>query len=319
MKIISSKIVLILAIVFFLFSINACNEENNPLDNENNTTEKETLEKIVESDESLESFDLNYNEEEAMDFVLGKTSATIYPVKVGQRMKLVDKTLDVEFKGELAYGTLTSNYEGVLFIMASEDSSKGGWGNIDLDVYEKPFNTTIKRNLIFTKIANTSNPDSNWRLTSISLPEGGTLTENIEIESIKIYLPNNEEIVIDNPLDYYFNLGISGGNSNIPTLIQFEKVKVEVNIKSKFETNDYVTLTYGAIKNRLTNRAKRKLELINEEFDGSYYHRTYSGEWIVNQFRGRRHAVINAFSHSTLNDSEASVESKSWGIPYRVN
>ena len=102
-------------------------------------SDKEALEKIADEDESLQSFDLNYDEEEAMDFVLGKTAVEIFPVKVYQRMHLVEKNMNIVFEGDTAYGTLTKTFEGILFIVASSDPINGPIDSLDLDVYEKPF------------------------------------------------------------------------------------------------------------------------------------------------------------------------------------
>ncbi len=97
---------------------------------------------------------------------------------------------------------LVKTFEGILFIVASTDPIDGPIDSLDLNVYEKPFTTTITRNLIFVKVNNTDNPRDNWKLSAISLPVGGTPTENIAIESLTIFLPNGENI------NYRFTLRI---------------------------------------------------------------------------------------------------------------
>ena len=320
MKNLTSKLLLIIASLFLVIGSIACNEEDSLLLSDTNTlSDKEALEKIADEDESLQSFDLNYDEEEAMDFVLGKTAVEIFPVKVYQRMHLVEKNMNVIFEGDTAYGTLTKTYEGTLFIVASSDSINGTVDSLNLDVYEKPFSTTITRNIIFVKVNNTDNPRDNWKISAISLPVGGTLTENIAIESLTIYLPNGEILTIDAPLDYYLSRGPSFRRM-IPTIAKYESVGVEVNIKSIYEEADYVTLTHGAMKDRENVRAKKRFTLDESSvtYDGRFYHRTYKGEWIVNQYKGFKHAVINTFPWGGIKDSEAIIESNSWGIPYLV-
>jgi hypothetical protein len=321
MKNLKSKIVFVIITLFLTLSSIGCNEEDSILiPNEAPTNDQAALEKIVNEDESLSSFDLNYNEEDAMSFVLGKTASEIFPVKIGQRMKLVEKNLNVVFDGDTAYGTLVKTFEGILFIVASSDSINGNVDSLDLDVYEKPFSTTITRNLIFVKVRNTDYPELNWTLSATSLPVGGTLTDNISIESVSIYLPDGEILTIESPLDYYLSRGPSLRRL-LPVLAVFQPVGVEVNIKSSYAEKDFVTLTYGAMRDRTNHRAKRRFEFVegSERFDGEYYYRTYKGEWIVNQSRGYKHAVINAFPWGVIKDSEAPVESNSWGIPYLVN
>jgi len=321
MKNLNSKLALLLASLIFLLSSIACNEEDMLLlPDENIDTDQAALEKIVEEDESISSFDVNYDEEEAMSFILGKTAEEIFPVKIGQRMKLVEKNLNIVFEGDTAYGTLTKTFEGILFIVASSDSITGDIDSLDLDVYEKPFTTTITRNLIFAKIDNSVNPMKNWKIVSVSLAEGGTLTDNIEIESVSIFLPNGETYFIDSPLDYYLSRGPSLRRL-LPVLGIFEPVGVEVKIKSAYAEKDFVTLTYGALRDRKNHRAKKRFTYVegSERFDGEYYYRTYRGDWIVNQAKGFKHAVINAFPWGVIKDSEQPVETNSWGIPYLVN
>lgn len=321
MKNLNSNLLMLFSIILLAFSSIACNEENSPLSSDSEiNSDQQALEKIVDEDESIQSFDLNYDEEEAMDFILGKTSEEIFPVKVGQRMHLIERNLNIVFEGDSAYGTLVKTFEGILFIVASTDSINRPYDSLDLNVYEKPFTTTITRKLIFVKVNNTDNPRDNWKLSAISLPVGGTPTENIAIESITIFLPNGENITIDSPLEYYLSRGPSFRRM-VPILAQYEAVGVEVKIKSIYNEADYVTLTHGALKDRRNIRAKKRFTFDenSEIFEGGYYYRTYKGEWIVNQYKGFKHAVINAFPWGVIKDSEAPVETNSWGIPYLVN
>ena len=320
MKNLTSKSLSLIISLFLLINLVACNEEDSILLSDNySESDKEALNKIVEEDETLESFDINYDEEEAMSFVLGKSAVEIFPVKVGQRMKIVERNMNVVFEGDTAYGTLTKTFEGVLFIVASTEPINDETDSLDLDVYEKPFTTTITRNIIFVKVRNTDNPRLNWKISEVSLPVGGTPTENIAIEKVTIHMPNGEIIEIDSPLDYYLSRG-SSLRRQIPSFSRLEDVLVEVEIKSIYSVADFVTLTYGAIRSNKKIRAKKRFEFdeTSETFDGLYYYRTYKGDWVVNQFKGYKHAIINALPWGVIKDSEAPVESNSWGIPYAV-
>lgn len=155
-------------------------------------SDKAALNKLLDDDESLQSFYLNYNEEESMSFALGKTSGEIFPLKIGQIMKLVSKNLDIIFKGDTAYGTLIKSYDGVLLILASNDSLGWWHDSLDLHIYDKLFSITITRNIIFVKVDNSDNPLRNWKIDQVSLPVRGTLSENIKIENLKVFLPNSE-------------------------------------------------------------------------------------------------------------------------------
>lgn len=313
-----SKMLMALIIMIFIISFSGCNGDESILTSELDNQEIiAELNKIVESDESIQSFDLNYNEEEAMNFILGKTTTEIFPIRIGQKMQSVDRNLSLEIKGDTAYGLLTLNYQGILYILASEDSLKWGQDSTIIKTYEKEFSTTVKRNIIFVKKDSSMNPLNNWKIISVSLAEGGTLTQNISIEKLKVFLPDGKIIEIDSPLNYYLYRDESL-KSLIPQLVQFQSVEVEVTVKSIYEEEDFVTITHGAAKTFKNMKKKTKMNLVSEEFDGTYYHRVYKNSWVINQFRGFKHAIINAFPQKVIKDSEFPVESKSWGVPYLV-
>ena len=174
-----------------------------PQNNGEPTTDQGALEKLVEQDSSLTSFDVNYNEDGLMDF-LGKVDEQIYPFRVGKRMRLVNRNLNITFSGDtIAYGRLTKTFEGLLFIAASYDSTS----SIPDTVIKKPFTAVITRNIIFRKIANTNFPLRNWIIAAISLPEGGTQSPNIDITKLTVFLPNGDTLVVDSPNDYYLRRG----------------------------------------------------------------------------------------------------------------
>lgn len=319
MKNLISKFAIIFSILLLLLSFSACNDDQDILTSDGiEQSDQEVLEKLVDEDESLQSFDINYNEDDAMGYVLGKTATEIYPLKMGQRMVLTSRTLDIVMDDDTsATGILTKSFDGILYIIASTDSLKNIFDTNNVDLYQKLFSTTITRVIKFKKVENSINPERNWKISAISLPEGGTLTENIEITKVTVYLPDGETVEIESPSEYF----MSRENGPFHNLLRFEnldRVKVRVDIKSVYEEVDFVSLTYGAVRGHLNNRAKRRFELISQDFDGAYYIRTYENEWTIGLNEGFRHAIINALPYGVIKDSEAPVESNSWGIPYFV-
>ena len=233
----------------------------NPDDNEP-TTDKAAMEKIVDEDSSLTSFDYNYDEEGVMDF-LGKVNTAIYPFIVGQKMRLVNRTLSIDVQDTIAYGTLTKTFEGTLLIAASYDSNATEPDTL----IQKSFTAVVTRNLIFKKINNTPYPRRNWILAAISLPEGGTQSPNIDINKMLIFLPNGDTLTIDSPNNYYLRRGW-GWWHNIPILGYEDSVKVRVELFSNYQEDDFVTLTWGA--NRwIKHRVKRLFELVSSTPNGS--------------------------------------------------
>lgn len=283
-----------------------------PIDNTEPTTDQGAMEKLVEEDSSLASFDSNYDEDGLMDY-LGKVNTTIYPFRVGHKMRLVNKTLNIIFDNDtMATGILTKTFEGVLFIAASYDSE-----SVEPDtVIEKPFTSVITRKLIFIKIANTDRPFLNWVIAAVSLPEGGTQSPNIDITRLTIFLPNGDTLYIESPNDYFLRRH-RGWWRRIPVLLSGQSVTLRVELFSEYEEDDFVTLTYGA--NRLGyHRAKRRFELVSSTPVGNGFEKVYEQTYTTHQYPGFFHAIINAMPSQVILDDAAPVEAEAWGVPYTV-
>ena len=302
-------LILLAVLAFFV----GCQDEMTvePGDTGEPTTDQGALEKLVDQDSSLASFEANYNEDGLMDF-LGKTEEAIYPFRVGHRMRLVSKNLNINFQDTIAYGTLTKTFEGVLFIAASYDPNASEPDT----VIEKPFTAVITRNLIFKKIANTNHPFRNWRLVAISLPEGGTQSPNIDITKLTIFLPDGDTIVIESPNEYFLRRWDRWWRQ-IPIIRRGESVLLRVELFSAYEEEDFVTLTYGADR-RGDHRVKRLFELISSTPVGDGFEKVYEQTFTAHHFPGHYHAIINAMPRQVIFDDSTPVEAEAWGIPYFV-
>lgn len=118
------------------------------------TSDAQTLQKLAESDSAAASFEPNYNEEQAMNY-LAKTQSEIYPLRVGQKVRLVNQDFTSQITGDSATGTLIKNYEGVLFIAASYSDTSSAPDT----VIQKAFTSSIKINFKFEK-GDPMRPDS---------------------------------------------------------------------------------------------------------------------------------------------------------------
>jgi hypothetical protein len=279
------------------------------------TTDKEAMERIVDEDSSLSSFNEVYNEEDLADFGLGKIQEPIYPFKVWHRVHLVNRNLNITFEGDTAYGVLTKTFEGTLFIAASYDSAA-----VEPDtIIQKVFTATVTRNLIFVKVANTPRPLLNWKLVAVSLPEGGVLSENIDIRKLSIFLPGGDTLVINSPNDYYLirHRGWFGWWRDIPAIPQLDSVLVRVEIFSAYEDQDFVTVTFG--RNKFGGQKhKRLFNFISQTPVSGGFEKVYEQEFRTHTIPGFFHAVINAFPRDVIFDDKTAVESSMWGIPYYV-
>lgn len=300
---------LILGILSFFV---ACQDESTIQVEDEPTTDQTALEKIADEDSALASFEPNFDEGEAMDF-LGKVNTEIYPFKVGHHVKLVSRNLNITFDGDTAYGLLTKVFDGILYIKGSYDSSAA----VPDTLIQKTFSTTVTRKIVFIKVNNTPYPFRNWKISAISLPQGGTLTPNIDITKLTVFLPGGDTLEITSPNDYYLvrNWAFWWRWKNIPVVIKNQDVTLNVEVTSAYADTDFVTLTFGADKNGM-NRAKMRFDLISSTQNGNVYEKVYEQTFRPQHSVGFHHAIINAMPKQVVYDDATSVEMESWGVPY---
>jgi hypothetical protein len=301
------SLIILSAIILFV----GCKESVVEPNSAEPTTDKEAMLKLTDEDSAVSSFETNYNEEEAMSF-FGKTEAEIYPFKVGHRVHLVNRNMDVNVVGDTAYGTLTKTFEGTLIIAASYNSG----ANVPDTIIRKPFTSIITKKLIFVRIGNSRFPYRNWKLVAISLPEGGVLTTNIDIQKLTAFLPNGDTLIINSPNSYFLSRGL-GWWKQLPVIDENQFVILRIEVYSVYADTDFVTLTYGADKNGL-HRAKRKFIMVSSIPSGNGFAKVYEQTYNTHQFPGYYHAVINIFPKQVIFNDATPVETESWGIPYFV-
>lgn len=300
---------IIMLSVFALFI--GCKESTVEPESTEPTTDTEAMLKLAEEDSAIASFEPSYNEEDAMSF-LGKTAAEIYPFKVGHRVRLVNRNLSVDFIGDTAYGTLTKTFEGTLIIAASYSS-----GSTQPDtVIRKPFTSVITKKIIFVRRDSTVFPYRNWKVAAISLPEGGVLTQNIDIKKLTAFLPNGDTLVINSPNSYFLSRGW-GWWRQLPIITKNQQVTLRLELYSAYADTDFVTLTYGADV-RGFHRAKKRFVMTSSVQSGSGYDKVFEQTYTAHQFVGHYHAIINALPKQVIYDDATPVESETWGIPYFI-
>lgn len=277
------------------------------------STNKEAMLKLADEDSAISSFEPSFNEEDIMSFI-GKVQTDIYPFRVGHKMRLVNRNMNINYSanGDTAFAQLTKTFEGVLLIAASYDSSAAHPDTL----IKKAFTSVVKRNLIFVKIGNFNNPSRNWRLAAISLPEGGTLSPNIDITKLVVFLPNGDTLAINSPNNYFLKRG-PGWWRDFPIVPRQDSVLIRVELTSAYSEDDFVTLTWGAHKDG-KHRAKRKFDLVSSTQNGNVYNKVYEQYFRTNAHAGFFHAVINALPKQVIFDDAAPVENEMWGVPYIV-
>ncbi len=203
--------------VFFVFAMSGCKNEDSIVSPNGGTNLHQALEKITNDDQSVQSFEDNYNEQEAMSLSGSQLGKGLYPIKVGQRMELVDRQLTIDYSDSTAVGTLTSTYNGKLFIFASftsETTTRSGYPLPDTLVI-KDFTTVITRKILYVKVDNTGDNLVDWRISAISLPEGGTEASGVIITKLTLIAPDGSTLVIDSPNSFFFDRGPRSNDNSV--------------------------------------------------------------------------------------------------------
>jgi len=283
------------------------------VDSNSDPVDIQTFYKLLDEDETINSFEPNFNEEEALSFGLGKTNTEFYPFRVGQRTRLTSREMEVQFSDDTsALGVVTRTYEGILFISGSFSSDASAPDTL----IQKTFTTTVTRNVQFSKFNNSENPNENWKITAVSLAEGQTNNLNINITKISLTFENGEVLEITSPNDYYLEKVVRK-SKEIPNIKRNEAITVRIELESAYADTDFVTLTYGSNKNYF-KKYKVKFDEISSMQNGSVYTKVYENELRGNQIPGVFHAIINAMPKQTVHDDATPVEANAWGFPYIV-
>lgn len=301
-----------------------------------NSTETQKFMKIAESSPTVTSFTENYNEGQAMS-IAGSLSKELYPIRIGQKMKLVDKSLTLVKDSTTAIGTLVQKFEGRLIIQGTFQPATGNHPRPDTTI-EKTFNSEITRQIKFLKVDSTGNDTLDWKVDAVSLPVGGTADDDIQIVRLMLSTQDGDTVVITDPNMYFFKtgerkrheedddnhgfefeLGKSGhGWKNLLTWYhKNQPVKLTVEVLSKYADRDFLTVTYGPMMNG-NYKTKTKLDLVSSVPEGDYYRKVYAKEWYTKAYAARMHAVVNAVPGRVVFFTDSGVSEKTWGIPYRV-
>lgn len=275
--------------------------------------DKQAMTQMAEQDSAMSSFSPNYNENQNVNY-LGKTSGAITPVFVWQHVILKDKNYDFNEVGDSVYVKITKTFEGVLNIVASTQDTTRKPDTI----VTKNFTTVMTRQLLFERVDSTDNPFRNWKLVGISLVSGGTTTDNFNINKLTATMSDGTSLVIDSPENYFIAREKRWGWwHHFPEIKTRDTVTVSVELYSAYADTDFVTLTYGADFFG-THRNKSRLELVSSTPSGGGFIKVYEKTFNVGDYHGYFHAVLNAFTKQSIYDDSAPVESKTWGLPYRV-
>jgi len=128
--------------ITFAAVISSCKDPLDVNDPQFGSSQSQRFLKIAETSSSVNSFTPNYSEDQAMALA-GTLGKDLYPVRIGQKMKLVDKNLTLVKDSTTAVGTLVQTFEGTLIIEGSfQQPTIGIRSHVDTTL-QKSFSSTI--------------------------------------------------------------------------------------------------------------------------------------------------------------------------------
>lgn len=213
-------------------------------------------------------------------------------------------------------------FEGIFIVKKAEQSGD----TVNYDRYEKTAVHSIERIVKLRKVRDTENPRLNWKVVEVSMKEGASETDGVEIVEMMVKASGQDSVVITDPLEYFQN----GVNIfTFPRLTTDVQVTVKVkNIrpadKKVFfpegsEATETVVLHYGrGNRSGRLHFARSWFDFVGKDNEGN---NVYKGTWSVKQFQGIHHAVIDVVDNGTIyerDESEYPYISSTWATLYRV-
>lgn len=280
------------------------------------SADEQAIRQLVEEDTEmfgLAGYDDDGAQPPVYDPDFGKVGTLIEPMLFGRRGRPRLEDVDVTLTSDsTAIATVTHSFDGNFFILARNPDQ----GNAVATLYKKEMQNRIYRRIKLKKVADTGNDRHDWKITDVSMRQGGAPETTIKVEVLTIDLPEREEdIVVADPLEYFFNR-----EQGIPTFSPGDTVKVFVNLSNSnsYEPKPGETVL---LRYKMDHRILRARRTLND--DGLYPDAhpgdgVYSGYWVIGHRRALFHAAVDIFDNGTLYDDSEPYNSVFWSMPYRV-
>lgn len=317
------KNTLILILSFSMLFLMAC-QNDGPSAN-NDSEEIAAIQSVLEDssdilfdglDEESESF-IDADDPDGMN--LSKESA-IRTRFVRIRLHPVERSIQVNLDTDTtATAYVHSKIKGILKIKKLEKTDS----SFTFDWYDKPITHHVERIVHLKKVNETGNLRRDWRIVDVSMKNGYSENDGVEIVKMVVYPENQDSTVITNPLEYFQN------GRTVFTFAQLTKVRVKVTVRNTTANPVYypqdtrstetVLLHYG--RNPRVARAhfgRTWFKYVGKDGLGN---NVYEGSWKVRQFAGMHHAIIDVIDNGTILEKDKDqypYVSATWASPYRV-
>lgn len=253
--------------------------------------------------------------------ISGVSGDSTYPVKWGRRIfwdRVVRSYTVTTIGDSLANVLITKTLPGAFWVGIGTRTAD----TVIIDtIIRKPFVETVKRNVLFRRIARLANPLRNWIPIGVTMVEGKTDgTNDFSIASVEITERNGSfHRLITDPLDTWFRLGFFHGS--IPFFPVRDSILVRVTVQSSNEFAEGVYLRHGIDGGNLARR-RGMMPLVSTTGGAGNYTRVYERTFVTSLppfvLISRFNAVVDVISHGSVYDNDAPFMNEFWGMPYIV-
>ena len=206
--------------------------------------------------------------------------------------------------------------KGIFVVRKAEMDSN----HFSLDRFEKPMTHEVERIVHLKKINVSDTLRRNWKIVDISMKEGASPENTVEIVQLDVVPTGMDSVVITDALSYFQD------RRTLFTYKRGTEIKLRVTVRNSSASpmiypqgtlaTENVRLHYG--RNMAGNFARKNFTWVGQDAEGN---NVYEGVWIIKQFPGVHHAVIDVIDNGTIlsKDKDAyPYNSNTWSTPYRV-
>lgn len=259
--------------------------------------------------------------------------AQFTPIIIRRVVTSIDRTFSYEFENnDIVNVTMIRTIEAELRMRGTVRGSDG------VSMVIKEFSETAERRAKFTRVSNTGIIEDDWKLTAISLMDGGTQEREFAIAHIKMEIRGGRTFDFTDPLDTYLQIGNTDGGVPAANLTQFRQsgFRLEITVESKNPDPETLFLRHGGVfaggRTDAPGYMRRARIPFESEQEGAndLYVRTYVIDWtpfadfagVVARGSdiktGRLSAIVEVVSHDSFHDTAASVQTNYWGVPFII-
>jgi len=307
----SRNIFVITAVIVSFLLLAGCEKGNPTQTTPATTTDQGAMTELVANDNlfSPENSILNDGDPNSS---LQKTSAAIVPKAWGIKILSFDRNVNFTVVSDTTATAVVTNTIGGYLWIYSKDTTK--------QLVKKNFTEVTKRNVKFVRILRDKDLRKNWKISELSILQGGTTDGGLTIQEAVFFI-GNDTLDITDPLNYYLKVGQTIGRwglHEMPSSAIAPLFKIQVTVKSIDPDSDIVVVhrPIWFQGHGIYHRAPMKLISSVPNGDGTST-RVYENSWI-GAWTGRHNVVVNAVTRQSIFADSAAVSSQVWGIPFIV-